>query len=126
MENTAVAEYLDSLKPGDRAMVDALRALAQAAHPGVTEHIKWNAPSFCVGGDDRITLGLQPKGGVRAVLHRGAKVKDATGFTFADIAGLAKWPAVDRGVLSFKSEAEIAAAAPAIADLFARWLAATT
>ena len=118
MENTAVAEYLDSLKPGDRAMVDALRALAQAAHPGVTEHIKWNAPSFCVGGDDRITLGLQPKGGVRAVLHRGAKVKDATGFTFAINLG----HRLDAG----KSEAEIAAVAPAIADLFARWLAATT
>ncbi|MGL4542184.1 MAG: DUF1801 domain-containing protein [Polymorphobacter sp.] len=126
MENTAVIEYLDTLKPGDRAMVDALRALAQAAHPGVTEHIKWNAPSFCVDGDDRITLGLQPKRGVRAVLPRGAKVKDATGFAFVDNAGLATWPTVDRGVLSFKSEAEIAAVAPAITDLFARWLAATT
>ena len=51
---------------------------------------------------------------------------DKPSTTFADIAGLAKWPAVDRGVLSFKSEAEIAAVAPAIADLFARWLAATT
>ena len=106
-------------------MVAPLRALVLAAAPGVTEQIKWNAPSFSLGGEDRITMGIEAKGGVRAILHRGVKVKDAAGFAFDDPAGLARWPAVDRGVLIFKTEAEITDRAVELADLFTRWFAAT-
>jgi hypothetical protein len=121
----AVAGFIATLDGDERAIVGRLRALALAARPGVTEHIKWNAPSFCVDGDDRVTLGIERKGGVRAVLHRGAKVKDATGFAFADADKLATWPSADRGVLTFKTEADLVAVEPKVADLFARWLAAT-
>ena len=121
----AVADWLDASDPATRGLVERLRALALAAAPDVTEHIKWNAPSFCVGGDDRITLGLERKGGVRAVLHRGAKAKDAAGFVFADPDGLATWPAVDRGVLTFTDEAALEAKEEAVAELFRRWLEAT-
>jgi hypothetical protein len=122
---SAVEAWLDAADPAMRAMIAPLRALALAAAPGVTEHIKWNGPSFCHGGDDRITLGKDPKGGVRAIVHRGAKVKDASGFHFADPDALAQWPAVDRAVLSFKTEAEIAAKSAAIGAFFTRWLEAT-
>lgn len=107
------------------ATVDALRCLIAAVGPSLTERIKWNAPSFALGDDDRITLGIERKGGVRVVLHRGAKVKDATGLAVADPARLARWPAPDRGVVVFADAAAVAAKADAFSDLCARWLEAT-
>lgn len=121
----SVAAWLNASDPATRGLVERLRALALAAAPDVIEQIKWNAPSFCVDGDDRITLGLERKGGVRAVLHRGAKAQDATGFAFADPDKLATWPAADRGVLTFADEAVLEAKEEAVAELFRRWLEAT-
>lgn len=121
----SVDTWIAALDADTRALVEHLRTLALAARPGVTEHIKWNAPSFYLNGDDRITLGVERKGGIRVVLHRGAKVKDASGFAFADPDKLAKWPSADRGVMTFATAADVAAREVAIADIFTRWLAAT-
>lgn len=120
-----VDAWLGSVDAPTRAMIAPLRALALGAASGVAEQIKWNAPSFSLGGEDRITMGIEAKGGVRAILHRGVKAKEAAGFAFDDPAGLARWPAVDRGVLIFKTEAEITDRAAELADLFTRWFAAT-
>ena len=94
------------------------------AGPDLAESIKWNAPSFAQGGEDRITLGLEKDGGVRAVLHRGAAVR-LDGFVFGDQAGLARWPSPDRGVLKFRDAAEVEARRAALGELFTRWLEAT-
>lgn len=102
-----------------------LRQLALGARRDVSEHIKWNAPSFCLQGNDRITLGLERNGAVRVVLHRGAKVKPVSGFRFADASGLVRWAAPDRGVLLFRTEQELDAKRDAVSGLFARWLDAT-
>lgn len=125
MSAQTVEGWRAGLAPDALAMVDRLRALAAGAHPGLSERIKWNAPSFALGDEDRITLGLEPKGGARVVLHRGAKAKDGSGLVFADPDGLAVWPAPDRGVLRFASLDEIEAKADAVAALFARWVEAT-
>lgn len=124
MPAQTIEAYRASLAPDVLAAVDALRAIAAAAHPNLSERIKWNAPSFALGDEDRITLGLNPKGGVRAVLHRGAKVK-ADDFRFDDRDGLAQWPAPDRGVLSFADAGDIEEHRAALLDLFTRWLGAT-
>ena len=120
-----VGAWLAARTPDIRSAVERLRAIVLGAGDGVTEHIKWNGPSFCIDGDDRITIGLLPRGGVRAILHRGVKVKDATGFAFADDSGLIQWAAPDRGVVTFADEAAIAARADAFADICRRWLEAT-
>lgn len=120
-----VEAWLAAQTPDIRSAVERLRVMALDAGDGVTEHIKWNGPSFCIDGDDRITVGLAPKGGVRAILHRGVKVKDASGFVFADDSGLIHWAAPDRGVVAFTDEAAIDANAEAFADICRRWLEAT-
>lgn len=120
-----VEAWLASQAPEIRSAVQRLRAIVLGAGDGVTEHIKWNGPSFCIDGDDRITVGLAPKGGVRAVLHRGVKAKDAAGFVFPDEAGLIRWAAPDRGVVAFADEAALAAKAEAFADICRRWFEAT-
>ena len=126
MSAGAVEAYRAGLKPGVLATVDALRSIVAAAHPGLVERIKWNAPSFALGDEDRITLGVAPKGGVRVVLHRGVKAKDSSAFRFEDKDRLARWPTADRGVLTFADAGEVEARRKAIATLFARWLEATS
>jgi hypothetical protein len=121
--------FRESLDAETRAMVDALRAAVSAACPTLVERLKWSAPSFALAAagddDDRITLGLERKGGVRVVFHRGAKVKDVSGFAFDDSAKLAKWPAVDRGVMVFADVAAVAAKLDAFSDLCVRWVERT-
>ena len=120
-----VDAYRASLQPEQLAIVDDLRAAAAASAPDVTEHIKWNAPSFCIGCDDRITLGSSPKGAVRVILHRGAKVRDNSDFAFDAPTDLVKWAATDRGVMEFKTKADLDNKASDIADIFTRWMEVT-
>jgi hypothetical protein len=122
---TTVDTYLAALDPAARADVDRLRALVLGADPGLTEEIKWNAPSFAHEGRDRVTLGLDRKGGYRIVLHRGAKVVNADGFSFIDETGLATWPAPDRGVIALKDRARIDSVSADITRLIGHWIAAT-
>ncbi len=117
-------EFRAGLAPDRLAAVDALRAIAATAGPELVETIKWNGPNYALDGEDRITLGLDRKGGVRAVLHRGAKTKETAGFSFDDPDGLASWPAPDRGVVTLAGTTEIAAQHDKLRDLFSRWLEA--
>lgn len=125
MSSVSVETWLATVDPAQRPALDRLRTIIRdAAGPDVAEAIKWNAPNFTHRGEDRLTLNLGPKGSLRLILHRGAKAKDSAGFSFADPAGLAKWPAPDRGVVSFRDAAELEAKAEALADLVGRWVAA--
>lgn len=121
----SVEAYRQALTGDQRRVVDGLRALAAASADGVTEHIKWNAPSFCIDGDDRITLGVSPAGVPRVVLHRGVRAKDTAGFAFDDPAGLIAWQAPDRGVMHFAAPDDLEKHECAVGDIFARWMEAT-
>ena len=112
------------MSPENRALIDRLRAIVGAAGPDLTETIKWNAPSFADGDQDRITLGLERQGGVRLVLHRGAAVQDAAGFVFDDADGVAKWPTPDRGVARFGDLTALEAKAAPLENLVRRWITA--
>lgn len=124
-KGATVEDWLAAQTPEVRGAVERLRGLVLGAGEGVTEHIKWNGPSFCIDGDDRITIGVAPKGGVRAVLHRGVKAKDAADLRALDDSGWVQWAAPDRGVVAFADEAAVVARAEAFADLCRRWLEAT-
>lgn len=119
-----VEAWLDSLSPDDRTAVDRLRQIVTGASPGLVETIKWNAPSFADGPDDRVTLGIERKGGVRVVLHRGTVVRDAAAFFFEDPDRLARWPSPDRGVVTLKTPAEVEARGSALGQLIRRWIEA--
>lgn len=117
-----VEGWLATLKHRRKAEVLAVRALVLRALPGVTEHVKWNAPSFCVDGDDRVTMKLQPGDVVQLVLHRGAKARAAKGFSFEDDSGLVRWVATDRGLVTIS---DLGRERRALATLVKRWLLAT-
>lgn len=117
-----VADFMTALSPVERSGLDRLRAITMAAAPDLREEIKWNAPSYTHFGRDRITLGLERKGGFRLVLHRGAKTEARTADPMSDESGLARWPSHDRGVVQFKNEAAIEAASPKLQRLITAWV----
>ena len=120
----AVESWLSGLGLQNRQGIERLRALVQSAAPELTETIKWNAPSFADGDQDRVTLGVERKGGWRVVLHRGVATQDAAGFVFDDPRKTAKWPAKDRGVVTVADLPALEAQAADLEDLVRRWVAA--
>lgn len=118
----SVAQFMAALVHTRRDEVAALRALILSAAPGLTEQIKWNAPSFGPAGQDRITMRLQPGDRLELIFHRGAKPKDASGFVFEDLSGQIVWAAPDRGVVVIS---DLAAQEPGLRALVPAWLAAT-
>jgi hypothetical protein len=121
-----VETFLASFEHPMRDEVLALRAAILRANPTLTEHIKWNAPSFCHADDDRVTFRFAPKGSaVQLVFHRGAKPKDSKGFRFEDKSGLIVWAAPDRGIVTLATAAQVEAATEKVAELVNAWVAAT-
>lgn len=113
---------MSSLKHSRKAEVETLRQIIKDADPGITEQIKWNAPSFCFDGEDRVTFRLQPKDRVELILHRGVKVKDAKHFQFDDPNGLVHWVTNDRGVITFVNLDDVTEKQAALQELVARWV----
>ena len=123
---SVVDGYLDDLVHARKDEVLALRELILAAVPDLVERIKWNAPSFGPGEDDRITMRLHPGDRLQLILHRGAKAGADDLFRFEDPKKLIAWAAPDRGVVNFKDAADMAAKAEPLSDILRRWVACTT
>jgi hypothetical protein len=103
--------------------VQRLRMAILASRDGISESIKWNAPNFRFAGEDRVTFRLKPGDRLQLILHRGAKVRDASGFAFDDDTGLVEWAAPDRGVVTLTPELADAREAD-IVRLVCRWVEA--
>ena len=98
--SAAVDEYMSQLEHSRKDEIEELRRVILEASPELVEHIKWNAPSYQIDGDDRITMRLKPGDRVELVLHRGA-AKRTDAFEFVDPVGLVDWKTNDRGVVAF-------------------------
>jgi hypothetical protein len=123
-----VQDFLSTVPPPTRDIVLALRQVIRAAVPELHEHIKWNAPSYQAGGDDRITFNLAAKdAAVQIVFHCGAKAKDTKSGErlVADPSGRVKWATDQRGVVRFSGLDEVAAAADWLREFVVDWIAAT-
>jgi hypothetical protein len=123
---STVAEFMDDLSANKREQVEVLRKVIGKAKPGLEEHIKWNAPSYVLDGEDRITFNLQNKEGVvKLVLHMGAtKEENKKGApVMADESGLIGWQSDIRGVLSFADLDDVLQKQEQVGVIIARWLA---
>ena len=118
---SGIDTYLNNLVPDARQMIEALRTIVRTALPNAVETLKWNAPSFAVDGEDRVSLGLGRKGEARLVLHRGAKRRTLINLTAVDQTALASWPAPDRGVVTFRDLEAVRARQAELIGLCSRW-----
>jgi hypothetical protein len=124
MPKQAVTTFLGTLQHSRKAEINRVRNIILGAHPDLVEKIKWNAPSFGLQEDDRITFRLQPGDKVDLIFHRGVARKDDD-FTFSDETGLLKFVAPDRAVLEFTDGPDIEARAEQLRWLVRAWIAAT-
>lgn len=125
--NESVSDFVDTLDEPEKELVSVIRQAILESNSEITEQIKWKAPSFCYGGEDRVTFRLKLKdGGVQLIFHRGAKVKDASDFTFDDSSGLLEWAAADRAILKLHDLDDAKAKKSAVVTVVNEWMKATT
>ncbi len=121
-----VETFLASVQHPRLAEVQHLRRAILESGAELTEQIKWNAPSFCVDGDDRVTFRLQPGDRVDLIFHRGAKRRtDTNTFEFDDPTGLLRWLTPDRGVIEFVDQQHTEGETGRVVQLVEAWIVAT-
>jgi hypothetical protein len=83
-------------------LLQAIREAILEAAPGISEGIKWKAPSFRTH-EYFATTNLREKEGVGVILHLGAKVRElgSGGVSVDDAAQLLHWHAPDRASIRF-------------------------
>lgn len=119
-----VEQYLSKLEHPLKAEIEEVRRIVLAADDRLTEHVKWNAPSFCVDGEDRITMNLRGRESFLLVFHRGAKAKQ-DGFEFQDDTGLMEWAAADRATVKLGDMNDVQEKRERLAQAVADWIKAT-
>jgi hypothetical protein len=120
--------YMDQLSHPLKDVAVALRAVIRKANRDLVEGIKWNAPSYSIDGEDRITFNLRANDAVRLVFHCGAKVKDGRGKgrLINDESGLLQWASDDRAIASFSSSAGVKRCSSTLTTLINAWLDAAS
>ncbi len=121
-----VNQFLKRLKHPLKEEIEKVRAIILDSNKQITEHIKWNAPSFCYMGDDRVTFHLHAKDRIQLIFHRGAKAKDSKGFSFEDSTGLLEWVARDRAVVKLHDMNDVKAKKAALVKVVNQWMKSTS
>lgn len=124
--NEEVTKFVEQLDEPEKGIVSLIRGAILDSNDEITEQIKWNAPSFCHAGEDRVTFRLKLKDrSAQLIFHRGAKVKDASDFTFDDSSELLEWAAADRAVLKLMDLDDAKAKKAAVVKVVNEWMRAT-
>ncbi|MES2328614.1 MAG: DUF1801 domain-containing protein [Bacteroidota bacterium] len=123
-----VTDFICKLNHPLKPVVITLRELILNADKDLTEHIKWNAPSFCFGGDDRITFNLHKNDCILLIFHRGAKGKEVKGKEplFKDTTGLLEWLSNERAVIKFNSPDEVNEKKEKLIKVVKQWIKETS
>ncbi len=123
-ESTAgVDAFMGVLEHPHKPVIAALREVIRGAAPGITEGIKWNAPSFRTH-EWFATTHLRTKEGVAIILHGGAKARSGPSIAIDDPSGLLEWLGKDRARVVFTSLHDLRSREVAFRALVGRWVAA--
>jgi hypothetical protein len=124
--NLEVNSFLDGQKHPLRKEIETLRKLILSSNQNLEENIKWNGPNYCLDGEDRITMKVQPPKKIQLIFHRGAKVKEQPKEKLVkEDFGLLDWKGNDRAVATFTSIKEIENAKKHLSTIITEWLNAT-
>jgi len=121
---TTVQDFLTDLTPERRAQVQTLCTIIKTEAPELTEHIKWNSPSYVYDDEDRITFNTHLADKIIVVIHMGAKRKEnKKGLPILnDESGLITWSSDIRGAISFRNAEDIEAKKEAFVSIIKHWL----
>ena len=100
---TTHQDFLLKFEDERKPLVEALLQAINEECPNLTKIIKWNAPSFCDNGKDRMTFMLHKKGSVGLILHTGARPKEdkKAPHLYEDPTGLLEWNSNIRATITF-------------------------
>ncbi|MDQ0193800.1 DUF1801 domain-containing protein [Paenibacillus wynnii] len=123
-----VVEFLNNLEHPLKKEIEEVRNIILGVNEFITEHIKWNAPSFCFNNEDRVTFNLQGKGFFRLIFHCGAKKSEyaGNGALFEDNTGLLEWVAADRAIIKFTDRSDVEANREKLAAVVTKWIEVTS
>jgi len=122
-----VAELLLDLEHPLKKEIEEVRNIILSANEQITEHIKWNAPSFQYKNEDRVTFNLQGKGFFRLIFHCGAKVKEnnVRESFLDDTTGLLEWVSSDRAIVKFTDMNDVKDKKDKLVEVINKWLDVT-
>ncbi len=127
-QTSEVTEFINKIEHPLKEGIQLARAAVLRAGDDITEHIKWNAPSFCHNGEDRVTMNnehrLRKDGCIQLIFHRGAKPRDSAGFQFKDDSGLFAWKSPDRAIVTFRSVSEVKQKSAVLTEVVKKWVLA--
>lgn len=121
-----VENFLVDQSDDKRQQIEMLRSIILKTAPQLTEHIKWNAPSYMLDNEDRITFNLMNKEGlVKLVFHMGATRKEDKKAkpVMDDSSGLMEWSSDIRGMVTVTSLEDIAQKRAQLQSVISQWLA---
>lgn len=121
----SVDEFMSKLDHPLKHEIEKVRAIILESDAQLTEHIKWNAPSYCYNNEDRITFNLHGKGFFRLVFHCGSKVKERKERLFEDPTGLLDWAANDRAIVKFTNENDVEEKTEQLKAVIRKWIEIT-
>ncbi len=117
-----VDAFMAKLKHPLKSDLEAVRGIMLGASPAITEEIKWNSPGFRTT-ESFATVNLRSSERVQFVFHLGAKVrKDLPDLKLADPAGLVKWLAKDRCLVTVGAGPDLAANQSALQGIVRAWI----
>ncbi len=122
-EAAAVAEFMGALDHPLKPVLAGIRKLILGVDRGISEGIKWNAPSFFYH-DYFATTGLRSPDFVHVIFHTGAKIKASAsqGIKIVDPLNLLEWHAKDRCSIKIRDLKDLAAKKRALHDLVKQWI----
>ena len=117
-----VDAFTARLKHPLKPEIEAVRQILVDAAPGITEEIKWNAPGFRTT-ESFATVNLRSLDRLQLIFHLGAKVRDPLPvMKVADPAGLMKWLAKDRCMVTAGTGKDIPANQSALQAVVQAWI----
>lgn len=106
-----------------KAEIEDVRRIIREVSPAIGEGIKWNAPSFRTT-EFFATTNLRARGEVQLIFHLGAKVRrDLKPLEIADPAGLVKWLAKDRCMVTVGAGKTVQTNGGALQAIVREWIA---
>ncbi len=121
-----VPDFLASLPADKQDQVQILQQLILDLDYDLEEHIKWNAPSYVLDGEDRITFNVVNKDNqIKLVIHMGATRKeDKHGEpVLSNDHGIVQWSSDIRGYITFTNLEDVKSKSPSVKQVLADWLA---
>lgn len=125
MPEDTVSDFLKRVPPPERDALAELCRIIVESDRRVRSEIKWSAPSFAID-DHFATTGLLKAGGIRLVLHTGARRRDAPKhIVIEDPEKLLSWRDSDRAVAVFADAADVRRNEAALGSILVQWIAQT-